>query len=144
MMIAENDKRIQQLRREINQLKQQISEYRKMQERAETIIDAAESNLKKLNGVIENFHKRMNNAAKQFDGNFGKYYHQELSGILKQNGLYDVESVSRNDNRELKNTIVDIDNKIESCNKKIMLKETEILFIKATYDELKVQMEEND
>ncbi len=143
-MIAENDKRIQQLRREINQLKQQISEYRKIQEKTEAIIDAAENHLKKLNGVIENFHKRMNNAVKQFDGNFGKYYQQELSGILKRNGLYDVESVSRNDNRELKNIIVDIDNKIESCNKIIMLKETEISFIKATYDQLKAQMEEKD
>ena len=144
MSIEENNKRIQQLRREINQLKQQISEYRKKQEKTEDIVNTVENHLQKLNGVIENFHKLMNNAVKQFDGNFGKYYRQELSGILKQNGLYDVEPASRNDNRELKNTIIDIDNKIEICNKKIMQKETEISILKAKSAELKAQMEEND
>ncbi|MCI5735032.1 MAG: hypothetical protein MR281_02720 [Eubacterium sp.] len=128
------------LKKEISGLKNEIEKYKKQQEKAENIISDVESNLKKLNEVINGFHNRMNMVEKQFDGNFGKFYRKEMDGIFKRSGLYDVENMGHNDNRSLKNTILDIDEKIDSCYKRISGKEAEISVLKMKIAQLENQI----
>ena len=123
--------KIQVLKREISKLNTEVKENQKKIEKYERSIESIVSNDKSLSDIIHSILSKAGIAASNDNSNFGRYFHRNINDILNSSGIYNVETKNSQLKRELKNNILESENRISYLKNRINEKENEIRYLKS-------------
>ena len=119
MDILSINAQIEETRNKREVLKKQKKENENKAKNGEGILSGMDEYRTKSANAISDFQEKLNSRCNNMPENFGKYYKRQIQSALKKGNVYEVDNMTSDICRAIKNSILDLDNVIATIKSKI-------------------------